>query len=87
MFVILAYDVQSKRIGKVMKTVKKYLSPIQRSVFEGYLTEGQVKRLKKELLPCIDTEHDAIVLYKSTFHGMIVKDCIGLQKPLRDIIL
>ena len=80
MFVILAYDVQAKRVAKVMKTVKKYLLPIQKSVFEGYLTEAQVKQLKKELLSCIDPEHDAVVLYKSTYPGMIVKDCIGCQR-------
>ncbi|NQN66905.1 CRISPR-associated endonuclease Cas2 [Streptococcus suis] len=35
MFVILVYDVNVKRTAKVLKTVRPYLSHLQRSVFEG----------------------------------------------------
>lgn len=39
MFVILTYDISSARDARVRKTVKKYLLNVQKSVFEGYLTE------------------------------------------------
>ncbi|NQN49545.1 CRISPR-associated endonuclease Cas2 [Streptococcus suis] len=35
MFVILVCDVSVKRTAKVLKTVRPYLSHLQRSVFEG----------------------------------------------------
>ena len=64
MFVILAYDVQQKRVAKVMKTVKKYLLPVQKSVFEGVITEGQLKHLQQELAQIVDPEKDSVVIYR-----------------------
>ena len=77
MFVVLAYDVQAKRVSKVRKTVKKYLFAAQESVFEGHLTEGALSRLKKELIGLIDAEKDSIVIYKSAYPGIIKKESIG----------
>ena len=42
MFVILVYDVAAKRVGKVMKTTKKYLIPVQNSAFVGVITESKL---------------------------------------------
>lgn len=77
MFVVLAYDVQVKRVSKVRKTVKKYLFAAQKSVFEGHLTEGTLNRLKKELLGLIDAEQDSILIYKSSYPGIMIKESIG----------
>ena len=49
MFVILVYDVKTKRNNKILKTCRKYLRHVQKSVFEGNLTEAKLKRLKNEL--------------------------------------
>ena len=46
MFVIVVYDVGSKRVSRIMKTCRKYLSHKQKSVFEGMITEAQLKKLK-----------------------------------------
>ncbi len=77
MFVILAYDVASKRTGRVLKTVKKYLNARQRSVFEGFITEGQLKALKKELAAVIEPEKDSVVVYKLYSSKYILRDEIG----------
>ena len=80
MFVILAYDVNAKRVAKVRKTVRRYLRPVQRSVFEGWLTEGKLKALKRELRGKIDPAADAVVLYRETFTGL-QKESIGAVAP------
>ena len=49
MFVILAYDVGTKRVGKALKICRKYLFRVQNSVFEGHLTPAKLERLKAEL--------------------------------------
>lgn len=49
MFVILVYDVKTKRNNKILKICRKYLRHVQKSVFEGNLTEAKLKRLKNEL--------------------------------------
>lgn len=49
MFVILTYDVNSKRDSKIMKTCRKYLTHEQKSVFEGVITKAKLDSLKKEI--------------------------------------
>lgn len=46
-----------------MKTCRKYLTHIQRSVFEGDITEGQVVLLKNELLGQVDEDQDFVIIY------------------------
>lgn len=80
MFVILVYDVGSKRVGKVMKTAKKYLNPVQKSVFEGFMTEGKIGKLKAEIMKIIDPEHDSVMLYKLGSMRFAEKEEIGIAK-------
>jgi len=65
MFVILYYDVSSKRCGKMLKTCRKYLQWVQNSVFEGELSEAGYEKMVLELRKIIKTEDDdSIVVYK-----------------------
>lgn len=80
MYIVLAYDVNSKRVSKVMKVVKKYLLPVQKSVYEGFITEGKLKSLKKELIDKIEPEKDGIIIYKFSGYGLPVKDILGKNK-------
>ena len=56
MFVILTYDVNTKRVAKVMKTCRKYLRHVQYSVFEGAITDGRLRELKCELESLVNPE-------------------------------
>lgn len=80
MFVILVYDVGSKRVGKVIKTAKKYLIPVQNSAFEGVITESKLKKLKNELLSITDTEHDSVIIYKLGSVTYAEKEELGKAK-------
>ena len=80
MFVIFIYDVGSKRVGKVMKTAKKYLIPVQKSVFEGYITESKLGKLKAEISGIIDPEHDSVMVYKMGSMRFAEKEEIGIIK-------
>ena len=63
MFVILTYDVAAKRVAKVMKICRKYLTHVQKSVFEGMITEGKMNRLKAELQQQMVYQEDEICIY------------------------
>lgn len=69
MKVILIYDVElkeprdQKRLNKVRKIARRYLIHIQKSVFEGELTEGQIYQLEKEIKNEINPESDSVILY------------------------
>ena len=42
MYVILIYDVNVKRVGKMLKLCRQYLCWIQNSVFEGEISEAKL---------------------------------------------
>lgn len=57
MFVIVTYDVGEKRVNKVRKKLKMYLTWTQNSVFEGEITDGKLKKCLAELkILCIYIE-------------------------------
>lgn len=87
MFVILSYDVNEKRVSKILKISKKYLQPVQRSLFQGFLNEPQLKRLKFELGSHIDCETDSVVFYKIQNNACFLIDEIGVIKTKNSGIL
>lgn len=63
MFVILAYDVNKKRVNLVNNICSKYLAWRQNSVFTGYLTISKIKELKKELIENIILLEDYVSIF------------------------
>lgn len=63
MFVITVYDVGVKRVGKVLKTCRKYLYWVQNSVLEGEISETNLTKLKMELNKIIDPQEDSVIFY------------------------
>lgn len=65
----MVYDISllhredQRRLLKVLKIARKYLHHVQRSVFEGELTESKLKRLEAELLSVVDTDRDSVIIY------------------------
>ena len=63
-YAFLFYDVGEKRVQKVFKICKKYLSHIQNSVFEGEISKVQLVKLQQELKVYIDSNLDSVILFK-----------------------
>jgi len=63
MFVLMVYDVEVKRVVKVLKIGRKYLEHIQNSVLEGELSPAQYKKLKHEVGEAINPERDSVRFY------------------------
>ncbi|HHW17726.1 MAG TPA: CRISPR-associated endonuclease Cas2 [Firmicutes bacterium] len=63
MFVILVYDVNEKRVAKVLKKCREYLYWVQNSVLEGELTNLRLKQLLMELEKIIDKDEDSVIVY------------------------
>ncbi len=87
MFVILVYDVEQKRVAKVLKTCRKYLYWVQNSVFEGEITEANLIKLKTELMGIIDEEKDSIIIYRFRTTKYSAVEIIGIQKGGQDMFL
>ncbi len=86
MFVVVTYDVSKKRVAKVMKICRKYLSHIQNSVFEGMLTDGKLSSLKRELSSNIICSEDSVFIYEIQNLKYTRKESIGVNR-INDNIL
>jgi len=69
-----------------MKTCRKYLTHVQKSVFEGMLTEGKLNALKRELESKIVPVEDAICIYKIDNLKFTSREKIGVVKEINNII-
>ncbi len=59
-YAFVFYDVNEKRVQKVFKVCKKYLSHFQFSVFRGDITPPKLIELENELQKVIDAEEDLV---------------------------
>lgn len=87
MYVILVYDVNQKRVGKMLKLCRQYLNWIQNSVFEGEITEVKLKELQHKAKKIMDLETDSLILFKSRDEKWLEKQIIGNEKNPLDTFL
>lgn len=87
MYVILVYDIEEKRVGKMLKLCRRYLNWIQNSVFEGELTEVKLKELLHEAEAIMKKEKDSIILFKSRQGKWLEKKVVGKEKNELDNLI
>lgn len=85
-YIIAVYDVGQKRVGKMLKLFRRYLTWVQNSVFEGDLTAAQVKQLQQEAEAIID-ERDGIVFYQLRDERYSDRIVVGIDKAERSRFL
>jgi CRISPR-associated protein Cas2 len=86
MYVVLVYDVDQKRVSKMLKLCRKYLHWIQNSVFEGEITEVKLKELVS-LAQGIMYEKDSLIIFKSRNNKWLEKEVHGNERNPIDNIL
>ncbi len=90
MYAILMYDIQTitkpgqRRMRKIFKLSKQYLNHVQKSVFEGDLSESKYLELKIGLESIIDAKTDSVIFFKSRDEKWLDKEMIGLQDDKTD---
>lgn len=87
MYVILVYDMDQKRVGKMLKLCRRYLNWIQNSVFEGELTDVKLKQLLHEAKQIMNEETDSIIVFKSRQEKWLEKMVVGKEKNKMDNII
>jgi CRISPR-associated protein Cas2 len=80
MFVIAVYDISGRKVAKVLKASRKYLSWVQNSVFEGEITNATFEAMKVELGKIIDKEEDSVVFYTFREKAYTGREIMGLEK-------
>ncbi|UII25138.1 CRISPR-associated endonuclease Cas2 [Fulvivirga maritima] len=86
MYVILVYDMNQKRVAKMLKLCRRYLHWIQNSVFEGELTGVQLKSLKIEAKEIMRGD-DSLIIFKSKDERWLEKEVVGDEKNKIDNFL
>lgn len=84
MYIILVYDIAldqngAKVLRYVFKICKKYLSHVQKSVFEGELTKSQLKKLMIELGKWIRDDKDSVIIFKNRNKKWLDKQFLGMD--------
>jgi len=87
MYLIMVYDINEKRVNKVLKMGRKYLNWMQNSVLEGEITRAKFIKLKNELKSITKKEEDSIIFYKLRTMRYFDRETMGVQKALNEQIL
>jgi CRISPR-associated protein Cas2 len=79
MYYIAVYDVNQKRVGKMLKLFRKYLHHIQNSVFEGELMDSDYLHLKSEVKQVMNESEDSVIFF--AMNGKYLKrETLGTEK-------
>lgn len=87
MYVILVYDIGEKRVGKMLKLCRQYLNWIQNSVFEGDLTEAQLRVLTTKMKSIMDEKEDSVILFTNKMDYNMEKQILGKERMTTDNFL
>jgi CRISPR-associated protein Cas2 len=83
----MAYDVNEKRVNKVLKKSREYLTWIQNSLLEGEITEAKFKILKSKIEKIIEPQEDSVRWYIFESDKLLKEESIGVSKGGTNIIL
>jgi CRISPR-associated protein Cas2 len=86
MYVVLVYDVDQRRVAKMLKLCRRYLHWIQNSVFEGEITEVKLKELVAAASGVMD-DHDSLIIFKSRDNKWMEKEVVGNERNRVENIL
>jgi len=87
MYIIAVYDINEKRVGKMLKLCRRYLHWIQNSVFEGEITEVKLREMLHEARDIMDPSEDSLIIFSSREERWLDKQIIGLEKNALDNFL
>ena len=87
MFVILVYDVNTKRVNKVLKKSRQYMNWVQNSVLEGDISETNYKKLKMELEKIINKDEDSCLFYTFRTTKYSSRESIGVKKGGEGVVI
>lgn len=87
MYLIMVYDVNVKRVNKVLKTARKYLNWVQNSVLEGEITKAKFEKLKVEIKKIIEDKEDSIIFYIMRTTRYSTREIMGQKKGGEELII
>ena len=87
MFVLMFYDVGEKRVNKVLKVARRYLTWIQNSVLEGDLSPATFESLKVDVKKIIDLQYDSVLFYAWRTERYMSREVLGIERGTTDFMV
>lgn len=87
MYVIMVYDVNEKRVGKVLKKSRQFFNWVQNSVLEGEITVAKFEKLKFEIKKIINESEDSVIFYILRDTKYSSREIIGIRKGGEEMFL
>ncbi len=78
-YYIAVYDINQKRVGKMLKLFRRYLNWVQNSVFEGELTISQHQQLRQEATHLMK-EKDSVIFYQLRDELYMDRQVLGTER-------
>lgn len=78
-YAFVFYDINEKRVNKVFKVCKKYLSHYQKSVFRGEITPSRLLSLKRDLEKVINKSEDFVCIIKLLNDNVFGEEVLGVK--------
>ena len=87
MYCIVVYDINEKRVARMLKLCRRYLNWIQNSVFEGEISELKLKEFIFEARQVMDENYDSLIIFSSRNERWLDKQVVGLERSSLDNFL
>ncbi|GEB77859.1 CRISPR-associated endonuclease Cas2 [Sporolactobacillus inulinus] len=86
-YAFVFYDVNEKRVQKIFKICKKYLSHYQKSVFRGKISSSNLIKLEQEIRSKINRSEDFVTIIKMTNDKQFEEVEIGKPEEFDSLFL
>ncbi|MET1250281.1 CRISPR-associated endonuclease Cas2 [Sporolactobacillus sp. STCC-11] len=86
-YAFVFYDVNEKRVQKIFKICKKYLTHYQKSVFRGTITPSNLIKLEHEIRSKINKSEDFVTIIKMTNDKQFEEVEIGKPEDFDSLFL
>lgn len=81
-YVIVVYDMDADRTHRMLKLLRRYLTHVQFSVFEGEITEGTLEELKGKIESRLN-EGESTIIYELGTESVLDRVVYG-EDPTED---
>lgn len=76
MYVVVVYDMEANRTQKMLKFLRRYLTHVQNSVFEGDVTEGDLHEIRGYVEETLN-EGESVIIYELSSESLVNRTVYG----------
>ena len=82
MYVVVVYDMEAERTQKMLKFLRRYLTHVQNSVFEGDVTKGDLQEIRGYVEDTLK-EGESVIIYELSSENLVDRTVYG-DDPAED---